>query len=154
MADNKEAQLDKLEAEKQKHLDAIAKIDTQIDAIRAELRSTVLAQTKQQAAAYALTPEEIFGAIATAKPKAKAKNAKRGPAVVKYRDEHGNTWGGGKGPRPKWVAAIHAAGGDIEKYRVSDDASASPSKTAAQRLAAQGGKAPEMTEIPRKKSVV
>ena len=35
MADNKEAQLDKLEAEKQKHLDAIAKIDTQIDAIRA-----------------------------------------------------------------------------------------------------------------------
>mgnify|MGYP003606230810 CR=1 FL=1 len=72
MADNKEAQLDKLEAEKQKHLDAIAKIDTQIDAIRAELRSTVLAQTKQQAAAYALTPEEIFGAIATAKAKAKA----------------------------------------------------------------------------------
>lgn len=152
MADNKEAQLDKLEAEKQKHLDAIAKIDTQIDAIRAELRSTVLAQTKQQAAAYALTPEEIFGAIATAKPKAKAKNAKRGPAVVKYRDEHGNTWGGGKGPRPKWVAAIQAAGGDIEKYSVSADVTESPTKAAAKRLADTGGKAPEMSEVPRRKT--
>ena len=150
MADNKEAQLEKLEADKQKHLDAIAKIDTQIDAIRAEVRSTVLAQTKQQAAAYALTPEEIFGAIATAKPKAKVKTAKRGPAVVKYKDEHGNTWGGGKGPRPAWVKAVQEAGGDLEKYRVKG-ATAPDRKAATQRLADAGGRAPEMAEIPRRK---
>lgn len=118
MADNKEAQLDKLEAEKQKHVDAIAQLDKQIGEIRAVLRDAALSEMKKKTAVYAFTPEELFGAITATKPKAKTK-AKRGPAVVKYQDEHGNTWGGGKGPRPKWVVAIQEAGGDLEKYRVT-----------------------------------
>lgn len=120
MADTQEAQLAKLESERQKHVDAIAKIDAQIAPLRAALRESVLVAAKQQAAQYGFTPQELFGAAAlpAAKPRAKATTAKRGPAIVKYRDENGNTWGGGKGPRPKWVVAIQEAGGDIEKYRV------------------------------------
>lgn len=121
MADTQEAQLAKLEAERQKHVDAIAKIDDQIKPLRAALRDSVLVAAKQQAAQYGFTPQEIFGAAAipaSAKPKTKAKSAKRGPAVVNYQDKNGNTWGGGKGPRPKWVVAIQEAGGDIEEYRV------------------------------------
>ena len=121
MADTQEAQLAKLESERQKHVDAIAKIETQIAPLRAALRDSVLAVAKQQAAQYGFTPQELFGAAAlpSAKPKAKASTAKRGPAVVKYKDEQGNTWGGGKGPRPAWVKAIQDANGDIEKYRVA-----------------------------------
>ena len=121
MADTQEAQLAKLEAERQKHVDAIAKIDAQTTPIRTALRDSVLAAAKQQAAQYGFTPQELFGAAAipATKPKAKANTAKRGPAVVKYKDEHGNTWGGGKGPRPAWVKAIQEAGRDIETYRVA-----------------------------------
>lgn len=121
MAETQETQLAKLEAERQKHVDAIAKIDTQITPLRAALRDSVLEAAKQQAAQYGFTPQEIFGAAAipaSAKPKTKAKSVKRGPAVVNYQDKNGNTWGGGKGPRPKWVVAIQEAGGDIEEYRV------------------------------------
>ena len=147
-----EARLAALEAKREKAAEALSGVDNEIAEFRASTRGTVLEATKKTIAAYKFTAVEIFGVSPTSKPK--AKGSKRGPAVVKYRDEHGNTWGGGKGPRPKWVAAIQTAGGDIERYRVSDDAPASPSKAAAQRLAAQGGKAPEMAEIPRKKSVV
>lgn len=119
MADTREAQLKQLEVDKQKHLDAIAKLDDQIAAIRAELRSTKLAEAKKQAAEYGFSPEELFGDVAMPKAKSKAKSTKRGPAVVKYRDKNGNTWGGGKGPTPKWIADIRAANGDIEQYRVS-----------------------------------
>lgn len=116
MADNKEAQLEKLEADRQKHVDAIAKLDDQIKSIRAELRSSKLAEAKKQAADYGFTATELFGiSVANAaKPKVKRSEAK----TVRYRDENGNTWGGGKGPRPAWVKAIKDAGGDIEKYRV------------------------------------
>ena len=121
MAETQEAQLAKLEAERQKHVDAIAKIDAQITPLRAALRDSVLAAAKQQAAQYGFTAQELFGVAsipASAKPKTKAKTAKRGPAIVNYKDNNGNTWGGGKGPRPKWVVAIQQAGGDIEEYRV------------------------------------
>ena len=121
MAETQEAQLAKLEAERQKHVDAIAKIDAQITPLRAALRDSVLAAAKQQAAQYGFTAQELFGVAsipASAKPKTKAKTAKRGPAIVNYKDKNGNTWGGGKGPRPKWVVAIQEAGGDIEEYRV------------------------------------
>lgn len=152
MAETQEAQLAKLESERQKHVDAIAKLDDQIAPLRAALRESVLAAAKQQAAQYGFTPAELFGVAALPASKPKAKSGKRGPAVAKYRDEHGNTWGGGKGPRPAWVKAIQAAGGNLEKYRVQD-APASASKAAAQRLAAQGGTAPEMAEVPRRRPV-
>ena len=121
MADTQEAQLAKLESERQKHVDSIAKIDAQIAPLRAALRDSVLAAAKQQAAQYSFTPQELFGAAAlpAAKPKAKASTSKRGPVIVKYKDEHGNTWGGGKGPRPAWVKAIQDASGNIGKYRVA-----------------------------------
>ena len=62
----------------------------------------------------------MFGAIATPPKPKKAKKAKA-ELVVRYRDENGNTWHGGKGPNPKWVKAIKDAGGNIEKYRVNNE---------------------------------
>ncbi len=120
MAENREAQLEKFEAEKQKHIDAIEKLDTQIQTIRAELRGSKLSDIQKQAAAYSFSPEEIFGKGASGKQKrATVKTNKRTVSNVKFNDDSGNTWGGGKGPIPKWITAIRDAKGDIEKYRVA-----------------------------------
>jgi len=37
---------------------------------------------------------------------------------VKYKNANGETWAGGLGRKPRWVADILAQGGDIEQYRV------------------------------------
>lgn len=155
MSDDRHAQLAKLEAQKQAQQAVIAELDAKAAALRAGLRGDVLAATRKQIADYEFAPHELFDELpkpTTVKQKG-VKNAPGKAKTIAFKDEHGNTWGGGKGPRPAWVKAIQAANGDMEKYRVSDAATASPSK-AAQHLAAQGGKAPEMAEIPRRKTVV
>ena len=152
MADDSATQLEKLEATRKKAAAALAEADAQLANFRNANRGAKLIELKQDIANYGFTAVELFGeaALPPAKPKAKAK-AKRGPAVVKYQDEQGNTWGGGKGPRPKWIVAIQEAGGDVEKYRVKD-AAAPDRKAAAQRLVDAGGKAPDIAEVPRKRS--
>ena len=123
MADNS-VTLEKLEADEKKaaavHAEAKAKLAT----FRAANRGPKLAELKKDIADYGFTAVELFGEVIsyTEKPKTKTKTVKRGPAVVKYKDDHGNTWGGGKGPRPAWVKAIQDAKGDIEQYRVKDAA--------------------------------
>ena len=118
-ATTSEAQLAKLEAEHKKRMDALKEVEAQLAAIRAANRDAKLVELKKQIADYGFTAIEVFGTIATpSKPRksAKAKTA----LVVRYRDENGNTWHGGKGPNPKWVKAIKDAGGDIEKYRIAE----------------------------------
>ena len=119
MADNS-ATLEKLEADEKKAAALHAEAKAKLAAFRAANREPKLAELKKDIADYGFTAVELFGEAVsnTEKPKTKAKTTKRGPAIVKYKDEHGNTWGGGKGPRPKWVVAIQEAGGDIEKYSV------------------------------------
>lgn len=151
MADDSATELEKLEAIRRKAAAALAEADAQLADFRKASRGPKLIELKQDIVNYGFTAVELFGeaALPPAKPKAKAK-AKRGPAVVKYQDEDGNTWGGGKGPRPKWVVAIQEAGGDVEKYRVKDEATPDR-KAAAQRLVDAGGKAPDIAEVPRKR---
>lgn len=120
MADTSEAQLAKLEAEHKKRMDALKEVEAQLAAIRAANRDAKLVELKKQIADYGFTAIEVFGTIATPSKHKKNKKAKT-ELVVRYRDENGNTWHGGKGPNPKWVKAIKNAGGDIEKYRVPDN---------------------------------
>ena len=141
-AESAEAELAALQEKRKKAVEALSGIDAKIADVRAAARGTVLEATKKTVAEYGFTAVELFGASHPSKPK--AKSGKRGPAIVKYKDDHGNTWGGGKGPRPAWVKAIENAGGDIEKYRISN-------VDARERLAGQGGKSPEMNEIPRRR---
>lgn len=119
MADTSEAQLAKLEAEHKKRMDALKEVEAQLAAIRAANRDAKLVELKKQIADYGFTAIDLFGATSTKSKSAKPTKAKT-DLVVKYRDENGNTWHGGKGPNPKWVKAIKDAGGDIEKYRVSN----------------------------------
>ena len=119
VVDNHEAQLEKLEAEHKKRIDALKEVEAQLDAIRAANRDAKLVELKKQIADYGFTANEVFGATSIKSKSLKPSKVKTA-LVVKYRDENGNTWHGGKGPNPKWVKAIKDAGGDIEKYRVAN----------------------------------
>ena len=121
MADNSATQLEKLEADQKKAAAALEEANAKLTSFRTANRGPKLAELKQDIANYGFTAVELFGKAApnTAKPKAKANPGKRPQSVVKYKDDNGNTWGGGKGPVPQWIKDIRKAKGDIEKYRVT-----------------------------------
>ena len=122
MSDTSAIQLEKLEADEKKAAALLVEASAKVASFRAANRGPKLSELQKDIANYGFTAVELFGeaALSTAKPKAKAKGTKRTASVVKYKDENGNTWGGGRGPRPDWVKAVEAAkGGDIEKYRVA-----------------------------------
>ena len=119
MTDTSEVQLAKLEAEHKKRMEALKEVEAQLAAIRAANRDAKLIEIKKQIADYGFSAADVFGAVPVQSKSKKAPKVKT-ELAVKYRDENGNTWHGGKGPNPKWVKAIKDAGGDIEKYRVAD----------------------------------
>jgi len=47
--------------------------------------------------------------------------AKSGPAAVKFRNDQGETWSGGRGRKPNWVLEVVNSGGDMEKFRIAAD---------------------------------
>lgn len=123
MADNSATQLEKLEADQKKAAAVLAEANAKLANFRKANREPKLVELKKDIEDYGFTAVELFGevALAPSKPRAKAKAGKRAVlSIVKYKDDNGNTWGGGKGPVPNWVKAIQGAkGGDIEKYRVA-----------------------------------
>lgn len=121
MSENTEAQLAKLEAERKKRLEALNDIDAQMAQIRAANREAKLLEIKKFIADYGFKATDFFEAVpALTTQKKSVKTKSKTALIVKYRDENGNTWHGGKGPNPKWVKAIKEAGGDIEKYLVTN----------------------------------
>ena len=107
----------------------ITKLKREADKIRSVEIKEVVAKIRKAVAHYGLTAEEIFGKPrrATGSPKAaagkksgsaakkaKAANAKA-PAVVRYKDDKGNTWVG-RGKRPQWLRDALAAGKKLEEF--------------------------------------
>lgn len=81
-------------------------------------KATLIEDMKKNIADYGITADELgFGGPAKAASKRKSTGPKsKAPAM--YKNADGLTWSGGRGPRPKWVKELEAAGGDIEKYRI------------------------------------
>ncbi|MGI4985225.1 MAG: H-NS family nucleoid-associated regulatory protein [Janthinobacterium lividum] len=103
---SKQSELDKLIQEK-------AKLDTQIQALRAETRNSALVDIKEKIAAFELTATELgFGSQAHMRKQAMDKQ--RGTVAPKYRDpESGKTWSG-RGKPPLWIA-----GQDRERFAIA-----------------------------------
>jgi DNA-binding protein H-NS len=57
------------------------------------------------------------GVVAPAKRKGRKKAGAKAPAVVKYRNEAGGTWGG-IGKRPQWLRDALASGKTLEDFLV------------------------------------
>ena len=91
----------------------IAELQKKAEAIRSQNKAMVIEEIKNKISEYGLTASDL-GLQKKSKP-AKATNV----TVVKYRNDAGDTWSGGRGRKPAWVQAILDANGDIEKYRVA-----------------------------------
>jgi DNA-binding protein H-NS len=112
----------------------INRLKKEADKIRSAEVKEVVGRIRKAIAHYGLTAQDLFGkATAAASAPAKAPGKKRGavardgkagrgaaanaPAVVRFKDDNGNTWVG-RGKRPQWLRDALAAGKKIEEFAV------------------------------------
>lgn len=79
-------------------LKQISALQSQADSIRDKERASVIAQIKEQIAAYEITEKQLFKTRKPAKPKYQSK------------DDPSLTWTG-KGKAPAWIVAFEKKGG-------------------------------------------
>jgi len=112
----------------------IAEMEKQAAELQKKNRPAVLAELREQMAAYGITAEEL------GRPAAKTRAAKAPPAKpaasptkgkkplvsspAKYRGPEGQTWTG-KGTAPKWLNDLVASGKTREDFLISQSAPAS-----------------------------
>ena len=112
----------------------INRLKKEADKIRSAEVKEVVSRIRKAIAHYGLTAQDLFGKAAAAaagtangsgkKRGAAAKKGRagsaansKGPAVVRYRDENGNTWVG-RGKRPQWLRDALVAGKTLEDLAV------------------------------------
>lgn len=101
----------------------------QIDSLKAEAEKLrrkevdgVIERIRDAIKFYGITAADLglsgtAKAAATRGPKAKRARKAKGPAVVKYRNDSGGTWGG-LGKRPQWLRDALAAGKTLDDFKV------------------------------------
>lgn len=108
--------------EKIREIDArIAALQAQVDRIRSGERTKVIEDICAKIGEYGITAAELH-LEARRGLRAMAHNSgiatARRQRVVKYRSPVGETWSGGPGRKPKWVAEVLAQGKSIEEFAV------------------------------------
>ena len=113
----------------------IADMEKQAAELQKKNRPAVLAELREQMAAYGITAEELSRPAAkAARPKAVPANAAspskvKKPAVpspAKYRGPEGQTWTG-RGTAPKWLNDLVAGGKTREDFLIHQNQAASSS---------------------------
>lgn len=102
----------------------IETLKLEADKIRKQEINGVIARIREAITFYNLTAADL-GLSQRAKPGPKAKpaakrrkaKAAKAPAVVKYRNDSGGTWGG-IGKRPQWLRDAIASGKTLEDFAV------------------------------------
>lgn len=106
---------------------SLAEIRKQIEVLQKEAedlikkeKASVIEEIKRQIADYQISAAELgFSSSATSVEERKPARKAAAEPLVKYRNEAGETWSGGRGRKPQWIKELEAAGGDIEQYRVN-----------------------------------
>ena len=117
----------------------IADMEKQAAELQRKSRPAVLAQLREQMAAYGITAEELSRPAPKARPKAApAKPASpvkgKKPVVsspAKYRGPEGQQWTG-RGTAPKWLNDLVAAGNTREDFLIRNDDRAASGSAAAE----------------------
>ena len=140
-----------------------AQIQKQIQALSREAEQVkrkevdgVVARIKEAIAVYGLTASDLgltgarVSKVVLGKNPGKKTGAKsKGAAVVKFRDEAGNTWVG-RGPRPHWLRDALAGGKKLEDYAVGSS-DAKPNGAATPAVKTVGAKKAAANKAPAKK---
>jgi DNA-binding protein H-NS len=92
------------------------KLMAEAEQVRRKEISDVIADIRQKMEAYGLTLQDIGGAPAARRRGPAIKNTKS--KTVKYRGPNGETWGGGRGRKPRWIQEALKAGKKVEDFAV------------------------------------
>lgn len=102
----------------------IAKLQKQVDAVKAKEAVGVIERIKEAIAHYGFTAADLgFSGRAAKTVKAAAKKgrkkaAKKPAGVIRYRDDAGHTWTG-HGKRPRWYLAALESGKTAEDLEIN-----------------------------------
>lgn len=108
----------------------IAEMEKQAAELQKKNRPAILAELREQMAAYGITAEELSRPAGRApkprQPLAKAASPARGkkpavPSPAKYRGPQGQTWSG-RGTAPKWLNDLLVDGNTREDFLIHPDA--------------------------------
>jgi DNA-binding protein H-NS len=89
------------------------KLMAEAEQVRRKEISDVIADIRQKMEAHGLTLQDIGGAAPGRKRTSGTKSK-----TVKYRGPNGETWGGGRGRKPRWVTEALAKGKKLEDFAV------------------------------------
>ena len=116
----------------------IAEMEKQATELQKKNRPAVLAELREQMAAYGITAEELSRPAAKAakprQPLAKAASPAKGkkaavPSPAKYRGPQGQTWTG-HGTAPKWLNELLVNGKTREDFLINQNGAGSSSAAA------------------------
>lgn len=93
-----------------------AAVEAKIEKFRLAELDKVIQDVRNTIALYKLSPTDLFPDMKVV-PRSPSRRISARP--VRYRNEKGQTWGGGVGPKPRWIKEALARGEDIEKYAVT-----------------------------------
>ncbi|MDM0030492.1 H-NS histone family protein [Variovorax saccharolyticus] len=108
------ASLSEINSQIKKHDEQIAQLRKQAELLRNQERAGVIEEVRKKIQEYGLTASDL---------KLGARIGKRGPVgpkgVAKYRSPTGETWAGGRGRKPRWIAEALAAGKSLSDFEIS-----------------------------------
>jgi DNA-binding protein H-NS len=105
-----------IDSQIKKHNEQITQLHKQAAALRNQERAGVIEEMRRKIAEYGLTAADLrLGARVS---KGSRKSAPAAKAAAKYRSPNGETWGGGRGRKPKWITEALAAGKSLSEFEV------------------------------------
>ena len=113
--------LSDINAQLQKHEEALAALRKQAEELRNHERAGVIEELRKKIAEYGLTASDLklSGGARGSGAKVKRDATPASPkAEAKYRNEAGETWSGGRGRKPRWVTEALAAGKSMDEFAI------------------------------------
>ena len=98
-----------------KHDEQIMQLRRQAEDLRNQERAGVVEEIRKKIAEYSLTATDLKLATRGTKRAAGAPVTK---AAAKYRSPTGETWSGGRGRKPRWIAEAIAAGKSLSDFEI------------------------------------
>lgn len=95
------------------------KLMAEAERMREQEIADAISDVKAKIKLYGLTAQDVGLAASGPGRAGRTSRAKSAPAAVKYRGPNGETWSGGRGRKPQWVAQVLKEGRSLEEFAVS-----------------------------------
>lgn len=104
--------LSDIQAEIKKNEEHLAKLKKQAEDFRNQERAGVIDEIRKKIAEYGLTAADL-----KLSSRAQARSIKSS-TMAKYRGPAGETWSGGRGRKPRWIAQALAEGKSLSEFEI------------------------------------